>query len=199
MAISLGMIFLTACENEDDNAFTSQNDINQQATEADSDALLFMIEEEKLARDTYDFLYDQWGINIFDNVSNSEQSHMNAIENLLINYNIKYELLPAGEFNNSELQNLYDQFANDGSQNLENALQICAMIEGLDIVDLQENIDETANTQIISVFESLKCGSRNHLRSFVDVIESNGNSYSPEYLSLEDYNTIINGSHEQCN
>ena len=124
---------------------------------------------------------------------------MNAVENLLVNYNIEYEILPAGEFNNSELQDLYDQFVNDGSQNLENALQIGATIEDMDIVDLQQNIDETSNTQIIAVFESLKCGSRNHLRSFVNTIETNGNVYTPQFLNVEDYNTIIDGSHELCN
>lgn len=53
--VSLGLIFLTACESEDGNTFINQNDVDQEVTEADSDALLFMIEEEKLARDTYNF------------------------------------------------------------------------------------------------------------------------------------------------
>ena len=197
--VSLGIILLTACESDDDNTFINENNIDQQVTETDIDALLFMIEEEKLARDTYDFLYDQWGISIFDNISNSEQSHMNAVENLLINYNIDYDILPAGEFNDSELQNFYNQFVDDGSQSLVNALQIGATIEDLDIVDLQQNIDETSNAQIITVFESLKCGSRNHLRGFVNTIETNGDTYTPQFLSIEDYNTILDGSHEQCN
>lgn len=197
--VSLGIILLTACESDDDNTFINENNIDQQVTETDIDALLFMIEEEKLARDTYDFLYDQWGISIFDNISNSEQSHMNALENLLINYNIDYDILPAGEFNDSDLQNFYNQFVDDGSQSLANSLQIGATIEDLDIVDLQQNIDETSNAQIIAVFESLKCGSRNHLRSFVNTIETNGNAYTPQFLNVEDYNTIIDGSHEQCN
>jgi hypothetical protein len=49
-----------------------------QYTQADEDALRFMLEEEKLARDTYNYLFQTWGINQFKNISNSEQSHMDA-------------------------------------------------------------------------------------------------------------------------
>jgi hypothetical protein len=48
-------------------------------TETDKDALLFMLEEEKLARDTYEFLDNTWSINPFANIKNSEQTHMNAV------------------------------------------------------------------------------------------------------------------------
>jgi hypothetical protein len=105
-------------------------------TETDKDALLFMLEEEKLARDTYEFLDNTWSINPFANIKNSEQTHMNAVENLLIQYNIEYIILPAGKFENKNLKNLYNQFVIDGKVSTSSALQIGATIEDLDIVDL---------------------------------------------------------------
>ncbi|NCP89967.1 MAG: DUF2202 domain-containing protein, partial [Flavobacteriales bacterium] len=48
-------------------------------------------------------------------------------------------------------------------------------------------------------FESLKCGSKNHLRSFVTVIETIGDTYNPQFLTEEFYNQIISGNHETCN
>ena len=66
--------------------------------------LLFSFEEEKMARDTYIFLNNKWGIAQFANIQNSEQSHMNTVENLLKKYNIPYQILPQGQFSDAELQ-----------------------------------------------------------------------------------------------
>lgn len=186
-----------ACNN--DEADTSTNEFESvKLSNEDTNALLFMLEEEKLARDTYDYLDELFGINQFSNIKLSEQSHMNAVAKLLDQYNIDYAILPYGEFKNQEMQDFYDQFVEKGQIDAMNALEIGATIEDLDIVDLDEFIKATSNTSIISVFESLQCGSRNHLRSFVRVIENSNETYEPQYLSLEDYNAIIDDTNERC-
>ncbi|MHA7842484.1 MAG: DUF2202 domain-containing protein [Winogradskyella sp.] len=198
IVLMLSLSFLCACSN--DNEYNnSANTINQTLTESDKNALLFMLEEEKLARDTYIFLNNEWSLNQFANIKNSEQTHMNAVESLLIQYDIEYNILPIGEFANQDLQNFYDQFILDGSVSQINALKIGATIEDLDIVDLQNYIEATTNTDLISVFNSLRCGSRNHLRSFVFGIENSGSTYEPQFLSLQEYEIILSSSHEQCN
>jgi hypothetical protein len=183
----------------DDNTISDNTIVSQTLTDSDKEALLFMLEEEKLARDTYIYLNDLWSINQFANIKNSEQTHMDAVENLLIQNNINYIILPAGEFVDQDLQDFYNQFAADGALSQSNALQIGATIEDLDIVDLEDYMEATTNTDLISVFEGLQCGSRNHLRSFISAIENNGDIYSPQFLSEEAYYTIINASHERCN
>jgi hypothetical protein len=188
--------FITSCSNDNNNP-EAINSI--ELVQTDTDALLFMLEEEKLARDTYEFLDGQWGINQFANIKKSEQSHMNAIISLLEQSNTQYTILPYGEFEDEALQNYYNQFVESGQISLSNALQIGATIEDLDIVDLQDYIDNTTNTSLISVFESLKCGSGNHLRSFVSTIESIGDTYTTQFLSEEAYNEIISGTNEKCN
>ena len=182
--------------NNDDSSVADQENTN--LTNDDNAALLFMLEEEKLARDTYTYLGDLWNINQFSNIKKSEQSHMNAIIVLLDQYDISYSLLAYGEFNNPDIQKLYDQFIEYGSENKANALEVGANIEDLDIVDLAKFIDATTNNAMIQVFESLQCGSRNHLRSFVNAIELSGNTYEPQYLTQEDYILIINDNQEQC-
>lgn len=171
----------------------------QEITKSDKDALLFMLEEEKLARDTYNYLYDVWGFRIFNNISNSEQIHMNEMSGLLELYGIPYTILDKGEFSNRDLQNYYDAFAVDGKKSLDAALQIGATIEDLDIVDLERYKNASTNSTILASFNRLQCGSRNHLRSYVSNIERGGQSYTPQFLSTEAYNSIINGSHERCN
>ena len=177
-----------------------ENNVNSEIlSQEEKDGLLFMLEEEKLARDTYVYLYNLWGINQFNNIKNSEQSHMDAIVTILEQNNIDYTILPQGQFLNENLQSIYDQFVINGQISSSNALQIGATIEDLDIVDLEDYINETTNSVVISTYENLQCGSRNHLRSFVSSIENNGDTYTPQYLSPEEYNNILNGSREQCN
>ena len=50
--------------------------------------LVFMREEEKLARDVYLTLHEQWGRRVFANISKSEQRHTDAIKYLLLKYEI---------------------------------------------------------------------------------------------------------------
>lgn len=197
LVLTVLFTFLTACSNDNDEVNIDK--IDQTLTDDDIAALLFMLEEEKLARDTYSYLDNLWAINQFTNIKNSEQTHMNAVENLLIQYNIAYNILPVGEFTDQDLQNYYNQFVIDGAVSKSNAFQIGATIEDLDIVDLQNNLNQTKNTTIIPVFESLQCGSRNHLRSFVKGLENIGDNYTPQFLSQNEYDRIIEGSQEKCN
>lgn len=194
----LSLVFFIACSDDNDSNQKHNNSLPELSV-TDTNALLFMLEEEKLARDTYTSLSGLWEVNQLVNIKNSEQSHMNAIVNLLNQYEIDYDILPVGEFYNQDLQNLYDQFMIDGAVSEINALIIGATIEDLDILDLEDFINGTENSALISVFEKLQCGSRNHLRSFVSGIENRGSVYTPQFLNQIDYNSIIASSQEQCN
>ncbi len=200
------MIF--GCSDSNDDSVDPQienssndDDLDDGSSIVDEDeaALLFMLEEEKLARDTYKFLNEYWGMVQFENIMQSEQSHMDAVEALLNAYDMEYEILGEGVFENEDLQAWYDKFVEDGVVDEVAALKVGATIEDLDIVDLEEQIQATSNTDIAEVFSSLQCGSRNHLRSFVQSIENLGESYTPQFLAQEEYDTILEGSHEQCN
>lgn len=188
---------LGACDN-DETPITGTELYVTDLTLEDENALLFMLEEEKLARDTYDFLDGLYGINQFANIKVSEQSHVNAVVELLDQYQIDYTILPYGEFANEEMQKLYDQFVEKGQIDAGNALEVGATIEDLDIVDLGIFINATANPSMINVFESLQCGSRNHLRSFVRAIENSGETYVPQFLTIEAYNAIVDSTNERC-
>lgn len=192
----LSFILMFSCDNNDDE---NPQETSLNFTQLEKESLLFMLEEEKLARDTYIYLNNLWSINVFSNISNSEQTHMNAVADLLTQNDIAFSILPIGEFENVALQNYYNQFIIDGQTSLNNALKIGATIEDLDIVDLENYINEIESTSIIEVYETLKCGSRNHLRSFVSTIIANNDTYTPQFLSIEEYNEILNEDHENCN
>ena len=61
-------------------------------------ALLFMREEEKLARDVYNTLSATWGIQSFSNIASSEQMHMDEIKVLLDRYALTDPALAPGQF-----------------------------------------------------------------------------------------------------
>jgi len=61
-------------------------------TDVQKEGLLFMIEEEKVARDVYTHLYDTYGLRVFANIARAEQQHMDAIKALLDRYNLEAPL-----------------------------------------------------------------------------------------------------------
>lgn len=168
-------------------------------SDAESDGLVFMREEEKLARDVYIYLFAEWGSKVFDNISKSEQTHTDAILTLLVRYDIPDPVgdNAEGVFENTYLQTLYDDLILLGSSDLVSALSVGAAIEEIDILDIQHLVDEVeGNRDIVIVYENLMKGSRNHLRAFVRNLANQGVDYAPQYLSQDAYDAIINEDFE---
>lgn len=165
-------------------------------------SLLFMREEEKVARDAYIRLFDKWGQPVFNNISNSEQTHMSAVLQLLEKYNLTDPVGAngVGVFANTNLQTLYDALLPQGETNLVEGLKVGALIEEVDIVDLQNALSTFVDNQDIKmVYENLMRGSRNHLRAFVKNLQNHGVTYVPQRLSQEMFDSIIEGNWENGN
>lgn len=160
----------------------------------EEEALLYMREEEKLARDVYTALYAQWGLPIFQNIASSEQTHMDSILTLLQRYNLADPAqAAAGVFTNPTLQSLYTDLVARGSESLAAALRVGAAIEEIDILDLQNRLASVENADVAQVFQNLLQGSGNHLRSFVEMLERQaGEAYTPQYLSADAFAEILN-------
>jgi hypothetical protein len=159
------------------------------------DSLMFVREEEKLARDTYITLHGIWGANIFSNIALSEQSHMDAVKGLLDKYNLEDPALPEiGDFQDEFLQEKYYELVEWGEESLADALLVGCLIEEIDLIDLAERMAQIDQRDILTVFQNLTDGSENHLRAFVGSYESlTGNTYSPVLLDQNFYQQIING------
>ena len=169
-------------------------------TEVEAEGLIFMREEEKLARDVYLTLYDQWDIPIFQNIARSEQTHTDAIKNLLDTYGLVDPMVndKIGVFINPDLQALNDQLVAQGSQSLSDALKVGIAIEEIDILDLEKYIAQTDHADIQLVYENLLKGSRNHLRAFVSTLQrQTGETYQPQYLSQDVYDAIVGSAIER--
>lgn len=130
-------------------------------------ALLFLIEEEKLAFDVYVTLGELWGSNIFTNIADSETTHQDLVAPLLEARGIADpRSSEVGVFADPDLQALYDDLIARGTTSLAEAIQVGIVIEEKDITDLSAAIAAEDEADVVSVFERLLAGSENHLRSF---------------------------------
>jgi len=164
---------------------------------SEADGLLYMREEEKLARDVYLKMVELWNMPIFQNIADSESAHMEVVLAQLTNLNLDDPAKDKanGEFSNPDLQALYDDLVAQGSQSLEEALKVGAAIEEIDILDLEEYIAQTNDPEILMAYNNLLDGSANHLRSFVRLLEQRtGEVYAPQYLRQEKYTQIISAA-----
>ncbi len=168
-------------------------------TQDEINDLLFLREEEKLARDVYLYSYDKYGTIVFNNIASSESSHMNSVLILLNKYNIEDPILEnRGEFRNTTLQKIYNDLIELSDISLLEALRVGNIIEDMDIKDLTLNESRTEKIDLLSLYDFLKCGSQNHLRNFNNQLISNGGNYVPEYLTQIAFETIVNSTNERC-
>ena len=157
----------------------------------ESAALLFMIEEEKLARDVYNTLNATWNIQTFQNIAASEQTHMDQLALLLTRYNLVSPVQTPGVFTDANLQDLYNKLVAQGNQSIGDALKVGGAIEEIDITDLQTRLTQTDNADIQQVYNSLMNGSYNHLNAFSRTLSNQtGETYAPQYLTAEQYQSI---------
>ena len=169
-------------------------------SDAEAKGIVYMREEEKLARDVYQTLYQEWKLSIFQNIASSEQTHMDAVKTLLDRYDLSDPITGkgVGEFTDPKLQELYNQLTEDGARSLESALRVGAAIEEIDILDLEKYLAQTEKADIRLVYENLMKGSRNHLRAFTSTLEKQtGKVYQPQYLSSDAYHEIVNAPMER--
>ncbi len=165
---------------------------------AEAEAILFMREEEKLARDMYAALETKWALRPMTNIKSSEQTHMTALLFLIDRYALIDPVGSnvAGQFTDTSLQNLYNALLKSGSVSVNDALTVGAVIEEVDIVDLQHRTAVTDNKDVLYVYAELMRGSRNHLRAFTKNLHSRGVMYVPRYLPQQEYDLIISGGQE---
>jgi hypothetical protein len=162
--------------------------------------LQYMREEEKLARDVYLMLYAEWGSEIFSNIASSEQTHTDAVANTIERVGIEDPVVEdtIGVFVDPRLAELYEDMVSEGSRSSISALHVGATIEEVDMVDIQAAINRAETDTIIELYESLLCGSRNHLRAFTSELANAGEPYEAQFLDAAEVEAIISSPREQC-
>jgi len=189
----------------------TENDKIQQIAEAignlptndlsnsEKEGIVFMREEEKLARDVYLYLENKYGMKIFSNIAKSESTHMAAIKILLDKYDIEDPVVnyDIGVFQNKLLSELFVKLTEAGDVSLVEALKVGLTIEYLDIRDLIKFTEGVESEDVILLYNNLTRGSRNHLRAYYRQTLQNGGTYEAQFITQELFDSIINSPKER--
>lgn len=170
-------------------------------SEVDEKLLCKMYEEEKMSYDLYTEYYNRWGLEVFNNVRESELIHTQRISELIEKHCVSqekfvYNNLP-GVYNNKEVQKLYDEYTVKGCISDISALMTAALMEETDIYELRSRMSLFTDDYVIRVLTQLEKASQNHLIAFVKDLKKSGVEYTPKVLSKKDYDSIINFNKEK--
>ena len=158
-------------------------------SEAVKNDLAYMGNEERLAYDVYNKLYESFSnLQQLNNIpTRSEIKHIEAVKGLIAKYAIDGKTLTvtdveseklspdadlssvAGSYDIQVIQDLYDQLILKGEQSEMDALQVGCMIEVVDIDDLDKYLldaQESVAEDVVTVFEFLRDGSYSHYWAF---------------------------------
>ena len=162
--------------------------------QAVKDSLAYMGNEERLAYDTYSYLYEyhlknsNYEIKQLNNIAQkSETRHVATVRDLVRKYEITpdqltiltttpvasadtpQETLPRGQYDIAHIQELYNQLTQMGEASIEDALKVGCIIEVTDVIDLDEHIkkaEEINAKDVVDAFKALRDGSYNHYWGF---------------------------------
>jgi hypothetical protein len=129
----------------------------------------FAREEERMARDLYRALADQYaGALPFSRITLSEQQHFDAVGTLLDRYDVADPAAgkKAGSYADATIQKLYDGWLADGKVSLDAAYDVGVALEQRDIADLQDTLAGDLPADVDRVFTALLNASQNHLAAF---------------------------------
>lgn len=137
-------------------------------TDTEASGLLFMREEEKMARDVYAYLYEKYKLPVFKNITKSENLHMSSVLRLITGFNVpdNSSNIP-GEFTDSHINELYQQLIKMGEASEIEALKAGVLIEQTDIADLEEQLKVVENSSVKTLYTNLLAGSNAHLKAFI--------------------------------
>lgn len=180
--------------------------------------LIFMRQEEKLARDVYIYLGIAYPRSrVFGNIDDSEQVHMDAVADKLDKYGIPDPVINdntgvfTGEEFGEHFTETYRLLTERGAISLLDAYYVGAFIEELDMYDINLCPDEillmdnglddaedcgkvyTDNSDIKRLYTHLLNGSESHLRAYVKNIERiiGVGNYEPQVLEPEELDSIL--------
>ncbi len=171
----------------------------EELSEAEVTGLLYLREEEKLARDVYRTLSSVHDLPVFANIAPAEQHHMDLLALLVDRYALADPMTDdaTGTFTDPRLARLYTDLVARGRRSLEDALRVGATIEDMDLADLARLDAATDNVDVGMIVSDLARGSRNHLRAFTRVLDRKGfDPYTPAHLDAAVFEAILASDHE---
>lgn len=161
--------------------------------------LLYLRGVEKVAYDVYDSLSHRWQYQHFSNLEHEESAHQDLITTLLAKYQIADPYIAhsaRGVYQEQALLDVFSLLVSQGLPSFASALQVSVMIEEFEIKELQRLLVATDNTDVQFVYQNLLKDSRNQLRTFITVLRDQNQTYTPQYLTSDSFQQIVDAPKE---
>jgi hypothetical protein len=158
-------------------------------------ALLFQIDEERMARELYAAFGEKWDLRPFRNIVQAESRHEAVLRALAKRAGLGLPETVAGRFSTAAVQERYDTLLVRGLQSAQAALQTGALVEEQDIADLRVLAKSTDNVELRQAVAALERASGHHLSAFVRNI---GAGYTAQVLPAADV-IALTSQNEQGN
>ncbi|MCB0697030.1 MAG: DUF2202 domain-containing protein [Chitinophagaceae bacterium] len=198
IALALTAAFgFTSCKKEKTNVVPTTSTTTPTSatiTAFEQQSITFTREEEKMARDVYTTLVAKWtNMAFLNNIIASEQKHMDAVKTLLDKFNMSDPVANngVGVFTNPDIQKLYNDLVAKGNQSELDAIIVGLTIEDMDIYDIEKALFQVQNADIATVYNNLAGASKNHMREFYTQLQAKGGTYTPQYITQQEYNDIV--------
>jgi hypothetical protein len=133
-----------------------------------ADMLVFMVQEEQLARDVYALAIDEYGDRVFVNINGAESNHMAELQVLLDRYDLPDPTVGTvpGQYSDEELTAMYADLVARVGTDRAGAIEAGIAVETADIADLRHALGLAAPSDVTGVLENLLAGSERHLAAF---------------------------------
>ena len=155
---------------------------------SEKSALIYMYQEEKLAKDVYSTLAQMYPeVSAFSHIYNAEVKHERAVANVLEHYGIPLPVRgdEVGVFADEKLQSLYNDLISKGEKSRTDAIEVGIMVEVTDVEDLDKYLQEATSPDVIALFKFLRAGSYNHYNAFNRALEMYTGKDACELMSSE--------------
>lgn len=135
-------------------------------TPAAREALLFQIEEERMAEELYRELGKKWGARPFARIPQAEAHHAAMLRALAQRAGLAVPEAVAGVFASAVIQERHDSLLARGLVSEAEALAVGAAVERQDIADLKTLIASTDSAELKQLAQALEAASERHLAAF---------------------------------
>lgn len=156
--------------------------------------LVLTMEELKLSQDVNEFLRNKWGLDVF--VSNQQNAFwdLQKMKRFLKNQdrNNPLEFLSEGKFNFPEHQEIYNTYVLRGNASINGGLYVAISLQEANCLKLLDRVDQTTNPDLLDNYRDLLLSYGNSLREMHKGMAELGLIYTPQFMSDQTYETIIN-------
>ncbi|MBI5768419.1 MAG: DUF2202 domain-containing protein [Verrucomicrobia bacterium] len=150
-------------------------------------ALLFQIEEERMAGELYRAFNAKWNLRPFAAIPQAEARHESMLKQLAGRAALTVPAAVAGRFVSPEVQQRYDALLALGLESADSALRAAAFVEEQDVADLRTLAATTDSADLKTIVSALEQASGHHLSAFTGLLAARGVTYVPQVLSAEDF------------